>query len=229
MDTFAIIVAAGLGTRMGAAVPKALMPLAGRPMVAWSLDALVAADGIDTIVVVAPPGREMEMTEAIGDSVVRVVVVPGGSTRARSVAEGLAAGPSGAATVLVHDAARPLVTPAVVTAVLGALDGVDGAIAAAPLADTLKREDPPGIIGETLDRAGLWLAQTPQAFDRQALVSAFAAADGATLDRATDCAWLVEQAGGRVRLVDPGVPNFKVTTPSDLVLAEALLARSGAN
>lgn len=220
MSIHAIVVAAGLGLRMGATAPKALVPLAGRPMVAWSLDALHAA-GVERVTVVGPPGREGEMRAVVGH---RVEVVPGGSTRARSVAAGLDALPAGAARVLVHDAARPLVTAALIGMVLQALEGADGAIAAAPLADTLKREGPPGEIRETVDRQGLWRAQTPQAFHRPVLAAAFAAADDDALDRATDCAWLVERAGGRVRLVDPGAPNLKVTTPSDLLVAEALLA-----
>lgn len=207
---------------MGAAVPKALMSLAGRPMVEWSLDALAAAPEVDAVVVMCPPGHEDEMRAVVGD---RAEVAPGGSTRSRSVAAGLAALPRGVERVLVHDAARPLVTPALVAALLGALEGADGAIAAAPVADTLKREGSPGEIAETVDRHGLWCAQTPQTFHLDALVAAFVKADDLSLDAATDCAWLVEKNGGHVRLLDPGSPNLKVTTPADLLVAEALLAR----
>jgi 2-C-methyl-D-erythritol 4-phosphate cytidylyltransferase len=206
---------------MGAAVPKALLPLAGRPLVEWSLDALVAAPEVDGIFVMCPPGHEDVTRVVVGD---RGVVVPGGSTRSRSVAAGLAALPRDTRHVLVHDAARPLVTAGLIAEVLASLEGADGAIAAAPLADTLKREGPPGEIGETVDRQGLWCAQTPQAFHQAALAAAFANADDEALDAATDCAWLVERNGGHVRLVDPGRPNLKVTTPADLLVAEALLA-----
>lgn len=221
MSIQAIVVAAGIGARMGATVPKALLPLSGRPMVEWSLDALVAAPEVDGIAVMCPPGHEDAMRAVVGD---RGVVVPGGSTRSRSVAAGLDVLPPGSGRVVVHDAARPLATAPLIAALLRALDGADGAIAAAPLADTLKREGPPGEIAGTVDRHGLWCAQTPQAFTLTALAAAFARADDAALDAATDCAWLVERNGGRVRLVDPGVPNFKVTTPADLLVAEALLA-----
>lgn len=220
MSTQAIVVAAGMGTRLGATVPKALLPLSGRPMVEWSLSALVAAHEVDGILVMCPPGHEDVMRAVVGD---RGVVVPGGSTRSRSVAAGLDALPPGSERVVVHDAARPLATAPLITALLRALEGADGAIAAAPLADTLKREGAQGEIAETVDRQGLWCAQTPQAFTFTALAAAFEKADGPSLDAATDCAWLVERNGGHVRLVDPGVPNFKVTTPADLLVAEALL------
>lgn len=222
MSIHAILVAAGVGVRMGAETPKALLPLAGRPMVAWSLDALSRAPGVVGIVVMAPPGHEDEMAAAVGGD--HVTVVTGGSTRSRSVAGGLRTLPPSTERVLVHDAARPLVTPGLVARLLDALNGADGAIAAAPLADTVKREASGAIIAETVDRRGLWGAQTPQAFHRHVLVDAFDTADDDALDRATDCAWLVERKGGRVRLVDPGAPNMKVTTPSDLLVAEALLA-----
>jgi len=130
--------------------------------------------------------------------------------------------------VLVHDAARPLVQPALVGAVLDGIAGAEGAIAASPLADTLKRAAEGLLIGETVDRDGLWQAQTPQAFPLATLRAALeAAAAAGTLAAATDCASLVEAAGGRVRLVPSGAPNPKVTTPADLAIAEALLAARG--
>ncbi|HET6690488.1 MAG TPA: 2-C-methyl-D-erythritol 4-phosphate cytidylyltransferase, partial [Miltoncostaeaceae bacterium] len=126
--------------------------------------------------------------------------------------------------VLVHDAARPLLTSELVDAVLDGVEGADGAIAAAPAADTLKRAGEGGLIEDTVPRQGLWAAQTPQAFHLPTLVAAVEAADAAgTLAAATDCASLVEAAGGRVRLVESRAPNLKVTTPADATLAEALL------
>ena len=222
MWTLAIVVAAGSGVRMGAGMPKALVPLAGRPMLAWCLEAL-AASRVDGVVLVAPPGMERDADVAVGASVPMVAVVAGGATRSRSVANGLAALPASARRVLVHDAARPLLTPALADAVLDALDDADGAIAAAPLADTLKRAGPDLAVAGTVDREGLWAAQTPQGFHVDVLRYALAAADPAALDAATDCASLVEAAGGRVRLVHSAGPNLKVTTPADLALAEALL------
>jgi len=209
---------------MGADAPKALLPLAGRPMLAWSLAALAAADAV---VVAAPPGRVGE-TEAI----VRerrpgaAVVVAGGASRAESVAAALAAAPAASEVVVVHDAARPLLTPAIVAAVVAGLDDADGAIAARPVADTLKRSDDrePPAIAATVDRAPLWAAETPQAFWAPVLRDAVARARAeGRLAAATDCASLVEAAGGRVRLVATPGPNLKVTTPADLALAEHLL------
>jgi 2-C-methyl-D-erythritol 4-phosphate cytidylyltransferase len=219
--TVAIVVAAGAGVRMGAPVPKALMPLAGRPMLAWSLDALRACPRIEAVVVAAPPGLEREVAEVAGPD---ATVVPGGDSRAESVREGLRAAPPGAALVLVHDAARPLATPQLIDAVLDGVEDADGAIAAAPAADTLKRAGEGGLIEGTVPRQGLWGAQTPQAFHLHALAAAVEAAEEAgRLASATDCASLVEARGGRVRLVESRAPNIKVTTPADAALAEALL------
>jgi 2-C-methyl-D-erythritol 4-phosphate cytidylyltransferase len=220
--TVAIVVAAGAGARMGAPVPKALMPLAGRPMLAWTLEALGACPRIEAVVVVAPPGLEEEVREVAGPG---VTVVPGGDSRAESVREGLRAAPPGAALVLVHDAARPLATPQLIDAVLDAVEGADGAIAAAPAADTLKRAGEGGLIEGTVPRQGLWGAQTPQAFHLHVLAAAVEAAEEeGRLAAATDCASLVEARGGHVRLVESRAPNLKVTTPADATLAEALLA-----
>ena len=222
--TTAIVVAAGAGVRMGAPVPKALMPLAGRPMLAWSVDALRACPAIDAIVVLAPPGLEDEVESAIGARV-GVTVVAGGASRAESVREGVRAAGPHPARLLVHDAARPLVTPALVEGVLAGLEGVDGAIAAAPAQDTLKRAGGDGLVAGTVDRDGLWAAQTPQAFWAPALHAAIAAAEAeGRLARATDCASMVEARGGRIRLVASREPNLKVTTPADAVLAAAVLA-----
>ncbi|HMN99967.1 MAG TPA: 2-C-methyl-D-erythritol 4-phosphate cytidylyltransferase [Miltoncostaeaceae bacterium] len=219
--TVAIVVAAGAGTRMGAPVPKALMPLAGRPMLSWSLDALRASGAIEGIVVVAPPGLEGQVAEVAGRG---VTVVPGGASRAESVREGLRATPPGTGIVLVHDAARPLVTPELLRAVIDGVEEADGAIAAAPAADTLKRAGEGGFIEDTVPRQGLWGAQTPQAFHLHVLAAAVEAAEQeGRLAAATDCASLLEARGGHVRLVESRAPNLKVTTPADATLAEALL------
>ena len=224
-STAAIVVAAGSGVRMGASVPKALVRLAGSPMLAWSLAALRASPGVGALVVVAPADRLGEV-EAIAGEGGGAAVVAGGASRSESVAAGLEAVPPGSAVVLVHDAARPLLTPAIVAAVVGAVAGADGAIAARPVADTLKRADGAGepSIAATVDRAPLWAAETPQAFPVEVLRRAVAAARAeGRLQAATDCASLVEAVGGRVRLVATPGPNLKVTTPADLALAEHLL------
>ncbi len=226
--TSAIVVAAGSGVRMGAGIPKALVPLGPRPLVAWSLIALAACAEVDEIVLVAPPGHETPVRMAVGDAGgPDLGIVPGGATRQRSVAAALAAASPDATRVLVHDAARPLVTAALVAAVLAGIEGAEGAIAAIPVADTLKRVGPDGMVAGTVDRSELWGAQTPQAFHADVLRHAFAVASDETLDTATDCASMVEALGGRVRLVASAEPNLKVTTPSDLELAHAILAATG--
>jgi 2-C-methyl-D-erythritol 4-phosphate cytidylyltransferase len=218
--TVALIVAAGSGERLGAGVPKAYVELAGRPMLQWSVDALSATAGIEEIVVALPPG---------GVAPQGTVGVTGGSCRSESVARGLeAARPSDA--VLIHDAARPLLTPALAEGVIAALAGderADGAIAAAPVTDTIKRAGRAGgEVRETLDRGELWAIQTPQVFRRGVLERGLEV-DPETLASATDDAWLVERAGGRVLVVPCSDPNIKVTTPIDLRVAELLLAGRG--
>ena len=207
----ALLVAAGSGERLGAVRPKAFVTLAGRPMLEWSLDALRAA-GLSEIVVALPAG------EAAPEG---CTGVPGGRTRSESVRAALAAAsPSGA--VVVHDAARPLVEPALFTAALEALADADAAVAAAQVTDTVKEAGPDHRVTGTMDRSRLWAIQTPQAFRRAALERALAVGDD-VLAQATDDAWLVERAGGSVVVVPSTQANFKVTTPHDLRVAELLL------
>jgi 2-C-methyl-D-erythritol 4-phosphate cytidylyltransferase len=207
----ALLVAAGSGERLGAGRPKAFVVVAGRPMIEWSLDALRAA-GIHEIVVALPPG-EAAPHDCRG--------VPGGDTRSESVRAALAAAPPG--DVVVHDAARPLVTPDHVSEALEALAGADCAVAAAPVTDTVKEAGPDRLVVATLDRSRLWAIQTPQAFRREALERALDVS-GDVLAQATDDAWLVERMGGTVRVVESTPANLKVTTPHDLAIAEHLLA-----
>jgi 2-C-methyl-D-erythritol 4-phosphate cytidylyltransferase len=192
-------------------VPKAFVEVAGRPLLEWSLDALRAV-GITDIVIALPEGMQAP-AGCIG--------VRGGATRSESVRAALAAAP-GSGPVLVHDAARPLVEPSLFAAVIAALDEADCAIAAARVVDTIKEADDGGAVVATLDRSRLWAVQTPQAFRRAALRAALDV-DAAILARATDDAWLVERAGGSVRVVESSPGNFKVTTPHDLRLAEMIL------
>jgi 2-C-methyl-D-erythritol 4-phosphate cytidylyltransferase len=206
----ALLVAAGSGERLGAGRPKAFAVLAGRPMLAWSLDAIRAA-GIEDVVVAVPPGERLD----------GVITVLGGATRSHSVRAALASAPPG--DVVVHDAARPLVTPDHFRTALSALEHADGAIAAAPVTDTVKEAGPDRYVTATLDRSRMWAIQTPQAFRRAALERALAV-DDAVLAQATDDAWLVERTGGAVRVVESTAANLKVTTPFDLRLAEHLLA-----
>jgi 2-C-methyl-D-erythritol 4-phosphate cytidylyltransferase len=212
----AVIVAAGRGERLGSGRPKALVSLAGRPMLEWSVHALRQVAGVDAIVVALPPGAEGEAPDG-------TLGVPGGEFRSQSVRNGLAAAPAGD-PVIVHDAARPLASPELFDRALSELEhsGADAAIAAAPVSDTIKEVDEGGqSVRRTLDRAGLWAVQTPQVFRRVALERALA--DDELLANATDDAWLIEQQGGIVRVIDAGEHNFKVTTAADLRLAELLL------
>lgn len=212
----ALIVAAGNGERLGAARPKALVELAGRPMVQWSVDTLASLAAIERIVVALPQGVKAPAG---------TVGVRGGAVRSESVRLALAAAGPGD-PVLVHDAARPLVSVELVEATLSGVsqDGVDCAIAATPVTDTVKQTDAEFTVTRTLDRSGLWAVQTPQVFRRETLERALEVGEE-VLAQATDDAWLVERAGGTVVVVPAPPENLKITTPLDLALAEMLLAR----
>jgi 2-C-methyl-D-erythritol 4-phosphate cytidylyltransferase len=201
--------------------PKAFAPLAGRPLLAESLERLELSGWIDSIVVVAPPEWEepvILLAEELGCGKV-AASVPGGETRAASVRVGVGEVPDEAAVILVHDAARPLLPDEVIERVLAALnEGFDGAVPGLPVADTVKRVRG-GVVEETLPRAGLVTVQTPQAFVAPVLRQAVAGA----LD-ATDCSSLVEERGGRVKVVDGDPRLLKVTTAEDLALVERWLS-----
>ena len=213
----ALIVAAGRGERLGSGRPKALVSLCGRPMLAWSVAALQSVAAVERIVVALPAGLLDQVPEG-------VTAVAGGVQRSHSVREALRACPAGD-PVIVHDAARPLATPELFEQALGELErhDVDAVIAATPVADTIKEVGEDGrTVVRTLDRTRLWAVQTPQVFRRAALERALSASDD-ELAPATDDAWLVERAGGVVRIVgaDPG--NLKITTREDMQVAELLL------
>ena len=220
--TWALLVAAGAGARLGIDRPKAFAELAGRPLLAESLDRLDRSPWVDAIVVAAPPGWEepvILLSEELAASKV-VACVTGGATRAESVRLALGEVVDEALVVLVHDAARPLVDDAVVERVLGPLaEGYDGVVPALPVPDTLKRIEGQRVV-ETVPRADLAAAQTPQAFLAGSLRRAYAG----DLPDATDCASLVERAGGRVAVVDGDPRLVKVTNAADLALVESLLA-----
>ena len=219
--TWALIAAAGTGERLGIDRPKAFAALGGRPLLAESLDRLDRCELIDAIVVAAPPGWEepsILLAEELAVSKL-VACVTGGATRAASVAAALFEVPLGALVVLVHDAARPLLEDDVVERLLVPLgEGFDGAVPVLPVADTLKRVQD-RVVVETVDRAGIMAAQTPQAFLAPTLRRAFSEA----LSTATDCASLVERSGGRVAVVDGDPRLLKITTAADLALVESWL------
>ena len=221
-NVWAVLVAAGAGVRLGADRPKAFIGLAGRPLLAESLERLERSNWIDSIIVVAPPGWEepaILLAEELVTSKV-VAVVAGGKVRAESVLAGLDEVDEVALAVIVHDVARPLIEDDVLGRVLAPLgEGWDGAVPGLPVADTVKRVDGQRII-ETVDRGDLVIVQTPQAFRANVLRSAFSA----DLAGATDCASLVERAGGRVCVVDGDRRLLKVTTKDDLADVERFLA-----
>ena len=224
----ALIVAAGSGERLGADRPKAFVELGGRPMLAWSLRALARVDAIERIVVALPPAHAGIAPVELGAPLEgpEVLAVACGRSRSESVRLALsAAGPGD--PVLVHDAARPLLSAALAAKVLDALDdeSVQAAVAAAPVTDTIKQAGEDRVVQQTLSREALWAVQTPQVFRRDALERALEVPDE-VLATATDDAWLVERGGERVLVVQAPRENVKVTTALDLLVAEALLARA---
>jgi 2-C-methyl-D-erythritol 4-phosphate cytidylyltransferase len=215
-----VLVAAGRGERLGADRPKAFVRLGELPMLAEPLRRLDDSDWIDALVVAAPAGWEepaILLAEEIGAGKVRSVVT-GGETRATSVRSGLDEVPDDALVVLVHDAARPLVSDAVIERVLAPLsEGWDGAVPGARLADTVKRVRGDAVV-ETVSRDELVAVQTPQAFLAPVLREAVAGGGDAS-----DCAGLVEARGGRVKVVEGDRRLLKVTDARDLELIASWL------
>lgn len=220
MSVAAIIVAGGVGSRLKSRVHKSFVRLKGRPMLAWALKALERSPSVRDLVVVAHPADLAAARALIRREKLRkpATVVPGGDSRMASVLCGMRALPARASWVLVHDAARPLVTPQLIEATIRAAKQAKAAIAAVPVVPTIK-QGKGGWVVKTLDRSTLWAVQTPQVFERKLLEEAHRRANGA----ATDDAALVEAIGKKVRLVPGSDRNLKVTTPEDLLIAEALI------
>jgi 2-C-methyl-D-erythritol 4-phosphate cytidylyltransferase len=220
VSVWAVIAAAGSGDRLGADRPKAFARLGELPLLAESVSRLDASEWIEGIVVAAPPGWEepaILLAEEVGAGKVSACV-PGGSSRAASVRLALAEVPADATIVLVHDAARPILAEEVIERVLDPLsEGWDGVVPALPVADTVKRVRGDEVL-ETLERDELVTVQTPQAFLADTLRRALAAGDDAS-----DCAALVERAGGRVRIVEGDPRLRKVTDAADLELVATWL------
>jgi 2-C-methyl-D-erythritol 4-phosphate cytidylyltransferase len=218
MTTGAIIVAAGSSQRMGG-IDKLLLPLAGRPVIAHSLTVFAAHPRVEAIAVVVSPSNEAPIRALVAELSTSAHVVLGGIRRRDSASKGLDA-LTHCDYVLVHDGARPLVTPEMIDAALDGAIQSGAALCAVPVSDTVKRAADDGLVASTVNRERLWLAQTPQAFRAEVLRRAHAAHD---ID-ATDDAALVELIEEPVRLVMGSSENLKITTPSDLALAEAILA-----
>ncbi|MFD3334962.1 2-C-methyl-D-erythritol 4-phosphate cytidylyltransferase [Streptomyces sp. NPDC058700] len=237
--TAVVIPAAGRGVRLGPGAPKALRTLSGTPMLIHAVRAMAASRAVSLVVVVAPPDGAAEVKNLLDAHALPertdYLVVPGGETRQESVRLGLDALPEGVTTVLVHDAARPLVPVDTVDAVIEAVrDGAVAVVPALPVSDTVKEVEPaekpgdPEQVVATPVRARLRAVQTPQGFDHDTLVHAHATVALAG-EGATDDAGMVERLGAPVVVVPGHEEAFKVTRPLDLVLAEAVLARRRAN
>lgn len=228
MTSAALIVAAGAGHRAasGALLPKQYAPLGGQPMLAHALRAFCEHAAVDLVVTVIDPAHAGHYASCLTGLTSAKLMAPvaGGSTRQASVLAGLRSlREQGVTRVLIHDAARPFIDQATIGAVLAALDGTTGAIAALPVTDTLKRAGADGSIAETVDRGGLWRAQTPQGFAFEALLGAHEAAAAAGSFDFTDDAAIAEWAGLKVTLVPGPASNTKITTAEDLAMAQQAL------
>jgi 2-C-methyl-D-erythritol 4-phosphate cytidylyltransferase/2-C-methyl-D-erythritol 2,4-cyclodiphosphate synthase len=224
MNASAIIVAAGSGVRLGRSEPKAFVKIGGRTMLSYSLRVIASISLIKELVITVPEGFEGAARAEVTATSVRIPVkiTCGGAERQDSVRIALGLTSAESDLVVVHDAARPMATATMFEACLEAAARAGGAIAAIPLADTLKRVVDSAIT-ETIARAELWQAQTPQAFRRDILVAAHRrAVDQRIL--ATDDADLVERNGIRVEVIEGSTANIKITTPSDLAIVEAIIA-----
>ena len=215
---FLIVVAAGAGSRLGRPEPKALVPLHGRPLLSWTLESLSSLTFAGRVIA-APPGRLVDVRKLAGEG---AKVVEGGATRSESVRRAFqACGVGGASIVCIHDAARPFVTAAETEAILRAAQKSGAAIGAIPVSDTIKNVREGEVVG-TLDRSQLWAAATPQAFRAEILARALEAGSDAT-DEAALCEFL----GIPVTVVAVSRLGFKITTPEDLQIAEAILRNRG--
>jgi 2-C-methyl-D-erythritol 4-phosphate cytidylyltransferase len=219
MSTVAVVPAAGSGERLAAGAPKAFVNLGGRPMLEYVLSGLRDSGVVDSVVVAVPPNRTDEAKLVFGGD---AVVVAGGSDRTESVRLALAA-VGDAEFVLVHDAARPLTPPSLIVRVVHALQsGHVAVIPVLPVSDTIKAVDANGVVLGTPERSGLRAVQTPQGFQTELLRRAY---DRAVAGPFTDDASVVEATGTPVQVVDGDPLAFKITTPTDFLLAQTLLGR----
>jgi len=224
MSVSAIIVAAGSGTRLGHPEPKAFVELGAHPMLYYSLRTVRDVTAVTEVIVTLPPGKEAGANLTVQRAGLRIPVklIAGGAERQDSVRIALSMVNADCSVVVVHDAARPFAAAEVFDACIEAAARRGGAIAAIPVADTLK-ESAQGTVIATRPRQGLFAAQTPQAFRRELLIAAHAAGSGQPV-AATDDAFLVERLGAQVEIVAGSSLNFKITTPEDLRMARALIA-----
>ena len=222
-----LIAAAGSGSRMGADRNKLLLKIAGKTVLEWTLKAAFASKAINWIGIIGQPKDKSSICSIINDSVKSVKWINGGSTRQQSVQLGLSALPDDAQSVLIHDGARCLVNPSVFDDIATIVSNGQAVIAASQVSDTIKKVDKNGEIIESPPRSDLWSAQTPQAFPVNQLKHAHNEAITKEWN-VTDDASLFERLGLLVKIYDAGPSNIKVTTPFDLVIAEAIIsARKG--
>ncbi|ASW88860.1 2-C-methyl-D-erythritol 4-phosphate cytidylyltransferase [Mycobacterium marseillense] len=220
-NVIAVVPAAGSGERLAAGIPKAFCEVAGRTLLERAVAGLLESGVVDHVVVAVPVERIDEAKRVLAD---RATVVAGGPDRTQSVDLALAALPVAAGFVLVHDAARALTPPSLITRVVDALRaGHDAVVPALRLHDTIKAVDANGVVLGTPERDGLCAVQTPQGFATDLLLRAYRAGAGAA--GFTDDASLVEHVGGQVQVVDGDPLAFKITTQLDLLLAEAIVRR----
>ncbi|MFY9278348.1 MAG: 2-C-methyl-D-erythritol 4-phosphate cytidylyltransferase [Caldicoprobacterales bacterium] len=224
-NNYAIILAAGKGTRMKEKVNKMFLPLRGKPIIAHTLEAFYSLDIIEGIVLVVSAGEEDMMKErvlSLYPSKKPVMIVEGGEERQYSVYNGLKSLPSSTKLVAIHDGARPLITPRVIGKSFEVAEKFGAAVAGMPVKDTIKRVDTGGKVLETPDRSYLWLVQTPQTFSYSLIMEAH---NKAMEDKflATDDSTLVERLGRDVYMIEGGYDNIKVTTPEDIAIAEEIL------
>ncbi len=217
-----LIAAAGSGRRMGGDINKLLLNVAGKPILEWTLRAALTSKKVEWIGIVGQPKDKSSILQLIPETLKPVKWIDGGSTRQESVQLGLASLPSDAQYVLIHDGARCLIEPNVLDRFADEVINGHGVIAATQVTDTIKKVNQEGVIIETPPRAGLWSAQTPQGFsvERLRYAHAEAIAHGWSV---TDDASLFERLGWKVKIIETEPSNIKVTTPFDLVIAEALL------
>jgi len=221
-----LIAAAGSGTRMGASCNKLLLELAGRPVLAWTLDAVLASENIKWIGIVGQPRDKTAIMNMIEGAAKPITWINGGSTRQESVQLGLSGLPSNATHVVIHDGARCLVTPEILDSCAELVEAGTAVITATPVTDTIKRVNREGFIIDTVERSGLWGAQTPQAFSVPELMEGHSRALENDWN-VTDDASIYELLGWPVQILKAGPFNIKVTTPFDLTIAEAVLANRG--
>ncbi len=222
----AVVPAGGIGKRMGDGAPKQFRMLDGVPLMLHALRVFDRTPGVTEVVLVVPKEEQVRaLTEVVERYGLKKVlkVVPGGATRQESVRHGLNEVDEEVEIVIVHDAVRPFVTEDLIERSIEAARAHGGAIVAVPMKDTPKQVGGDGLIQKTLDRAGLWLAQTPQTFRRAVIVEAYRKAALAHV-HVTDDAALVERLGHKVGIVEGSWENIKITTPEDLIVAAAILA-----